>query len=215
MTDRSTAGRSTRRAATVQPADAKPTVKRAASRRRATGDQPAPKVAKKQPAKAVKKAASKATSAPRRAATSPAKRTTTSGRPASVKRAPKLAVTPRNRGAGESSEPAAMTVQSSKNSPAIGGGTTTKRTRAPRQGAVERQTRADVKNLKSTHPMAGAIAESAFTLARALDRGAGLAIAAVSRELRANLVELSRLGADGDPDVDADLSTAVGHPAQS
>lgn len=74
-------------------------------------------------------------------------------------------------------------------------------------GAVESKTRADVGALITGHPMGEALAEMAFTLARTLDDGAGLATAAVSRELRATLVELARLGVDDDDDLDAQLST--------
>ena len=48
------------------------------------------------------------------------------------------------------------------------------------------------------------------TLARTLDEGAGLAVAAVNRELRANLVELARLEVPSDDDDFGDaLSTPV------
>lgn len=83
-------------------------------------------------------------------------------------------------------------------------------------GAVEAKVRGDVGALISTHPMGEALAEMAFTLARTLDEGAGLAVAAVNRELRANLIELARLGVDSDDDLDDDLSTPSGGdvPAQ-
>ena len=48
--------------------------------------------------------------------------------------------------------------------------------------------------LISSHPMGEALAAMSFTLARTLDDGAGLAVAAVNRELRANLIELARMG---------------------
>lgn len=76
-------------------------------------------------------------------------------------------------------------------------------------GPVEAKVRADIAALISTHPMGEALAEMSFTLARSLDAGAGLAIAAVNRELRANLVELARLGVADDDDLDAALSTPV------
>ena len=79
----------------------------------------------------------------------------------------------------------------------------------PRYGPVEAKVRADIGALISSHPMGEALAEMAFTLARTLDEGAGLAIAAVNRELRANLVELARLGVADDDDLDAALSTPV------
>lgn len=80
---------------------------------------------------------------------------------------------------------------------------------SPAVGPVEAKVRGDVEALISTHPMGEALAEMAFTLARTLDDGAGLAVAAVNRELRANLVELARLGVDGDDDLDDELSTPV------
>ena len=76
-------------------------------------------------------------------------------------------------------------------------------------GRVESKVRSDVGALVSTHPMGEALAEMAFTLARTLDEGAGLATAAVNRELRANLIELSRLSSDTD-DLDRELSTPEG-----
>lgn len=69
--------------------------------------------------------------------------------------------------------------------------------------------RADVGALISAHPMGEALAEVSFALARLLDDGAGLATAAVSRELRANLMELSRLADDGDDDLADELSAPV------
>jgi hypothetical protein len=76
-----------------------------------------------------------------------------------------------------------------------------------RRGPVERKVRADVAALMTAHPMGEALAEMAFTLARTLDEGAGLAVAAVNRELRANLVELARLGVNSDDALDDALST--------
>jgi hypothetical protein len=76
-----------------------------------------------------------------------------------------------------------------------------------RRGPVERKVRADVGALMTAHPMGEALAEMAFTLARTLDEGAGLAVAAVNRELRANLVELARLGVNSDDALDDALST--------
>ena len=46
-----------------------------------------------------------------------------------------------------------------------------------------------------------------LNLARTLDDGAGLATAAVNRELRANLLELSRLAVNDTDDLDDELST--------
>lgn len=57
--------------------------------------------------------------------------------------------------------------------------------------------------------MGEALAEMAFALARTLDEGAGLAVAAVNRELRANLLELSGMVDDDDDDLGAILSTPM------
>jgi hypothetical protein len=73
-------------------------------------------------------------------------------------------------------------------------------------GPVERRVRQDVGALISEHPMGEALAEMSFSLARVLDEGAGLATAAVNRELRANLMELARLGVADDDDLEARLS---------
>jgi hypothetical protein len=54
--------------------------------------------------------------------------------------------------------------------------------------------------------MGEALAEMSFSLARALDEGAGMATAAVNRELRTNLLELARLGVADDDDLEARLS---------
>lgn len=78
-----------------------------------------------------------------------------------------------------------------------------------RRGPVERKVRADVAALVSSHPMGEALAEMSFNLAHVLDEGAGLATAAVSRELRANLLELSRLADDGDDELADELSAPV------
>jgi hypothetical protein len=79
----------------------------------------------------------------------------------------------------------------------------------PVYGPVEAKVRSDVGALLSAHPMGESLAEMAFTLARTLDEGAGLAVAAVNRELRANLVELARLGVDSDDDFEDQLSAPV------
>lgn len=77
-------------------------------------------------------------------------------------------------------------------------------------GRVESKVREDVEALVSTHPMGEAIAEMSYALARNLDEGAGLAIAAVNRELRANLVELARgEGGDDDDDFSSSLPAAL------
>lgn len=72
--------------------------------------------------------------------------------------------------------------------------------RKPRYGAVEKKVREDVGALVTQHPMGESLAEMAFTLAHTLDEGAGLAVAAVNRELRTTLVELVRLEVPSDDD---------------
>jgi len=65
--------------------------------------------------------------------------------------------------------------------------------------------------LVTAHPMGEALAEMSYSLARALDDGAGLATAAVNRELRANLMELSRLAVDDGDSFADELSAPVRH----
>ena len=76
-------------------------------------------------------------------------------------------------------------------------------------GTIERQVRADLEALLTEHPMGESLAAMSINLARTLDQGAGLAVAAVNRELRANLLELAAMGV-GDDDLDGDLSTPSG-----
>ena len=76
-------------------------------------------------------------------------------------------------------------------------------------GAVESKVRADVGALILTHPAGEGLAEVAFTLARTLDDGAGMATAAVARELRAVLNDLAGSVVHDDDDLDALLSTPV------
>ena len=61
-----------------------------------------------------------------------------------------------------------------------------------------------------------ALAEVAFELARTLDAGAGMATAAVARELRATLTQLREtMPGDDDGDWIADVSATVRHPSES
>ena len=78
-----------------------------------------------------------------------------------------------------------------------------------RLGPVEREVRRDIRALVTVHPMGEALAAMSLNLARTLDDGAGLATAAVNRELRANLLELARLAVNDDDTLDAELSTPV------
>jgi hypothetical protein len=84
-----------------------------------------------------------------------------------------------------------------------------------RVGPVEREVRKDIRALVTEHPMGEALAAMSLNLARTLDEGAGLATAAVNRELRANLLELSRLAVDDNDELDAELSAAVRDDARS
>jgi hypothetical protein len=79
---------------------------------------------------------------------------------------------------------------------------------------VERKVRTDIASLVTAHPMGEALAEMSYSLARALDEGAGLATAAVNRELRANLMELARLAVDDGDTLADELSTPVRHPQE-
>lgn len=76
-------------------------------------------------------------------------------------------------------------------------------------GSIETTVRADVEALMTGHPMGESLAEMAYCLARMLDEGAGMAAAAVNRELRATLEDLRRLGVAGDDDFEAELSAPV------
>ena len=72
-------------------------------------------------------------------------------------------------------------------------------------GPVECQVRADIAALVTAHPMGESLAEMSYALAQLLDAGTDAA-AAVNRELRANLVELSRLAVDDSDDLADELS---------
>jgi hypothetical protein len=61
----------------------------------------------------------------------------------------------------------------------------------------------------TAHPMGESLAEMAFCLARTLDEGAGMATAAVNKELRATLEDMRRLGVADDDDFEAELSAPV------
>jgi hypothetical protein len=79
-------------------------------------------------------------------------------------------------------------------------------------GRVEAKVRADLEALTTTHPLGESLTEMSLNLARVLDAGAGLAVAAVNRELRANLDALAGMGVSGDDDLDGLLSTPVVSP---
>jgi transcriptional regulator with XRE-family HTH domain len=74
--------------------------------------------------------------------------------------------------------------------------------KAAARGPVEESTRAAVDELDELAGPAVALAESAFALARSLDRGGSSSPAAVARELRATLGEIWTGQDDGDDDGD-------------
>ena len=76
-------------------------------------------------------------------------------------------------------------------------------------GAIEESVRLNLAALTTTHPMSDALADLAIRLARSIDAGAGMAEAAVSRELRATLAELVSTTDDGDDNLSASLSSPV------
>lgn len=70
------------------------------------------------------------------------------------------------------------------------------------------------RRLRELDELDSPLGQAALTLARALDDGAGMAAAAVSKELRATLKELTpRDGGDPFAEFMASLSTEVRHPA--
>jgi hypothetical protein len=74
-------------------------------------------------------------------------------------------------------------------------------------GPVETATRSDIEAVVTVHPMGEALAAMAISLARTLDEGAGMAAAAVSRELRATLDDLASEVVGDDDDLDAEFCT--------
>lgn len=81
-------------------------------------------------------------------------------------------------------------------------------------GPIEQQVRADVGALMTAHPMGESLAEMAYGLARTLDAGAGMATAAVNKELRLTLDDLRRLGVTDDDNFEAELSAPVRDPEE-
>jgi hypothetical protein len=93
-------------------------------------------------------------------------------------------------------------------------------TQRRRIGPVERKVKADIAALITAHPMGEALTQMALTLAAAMDRiqetGKGLMVLpAVSRELRDNLAELSRLAVNDDDPLADELSTPLRDSAES
>jgi hypothetical protein len=75
--------------------------------------------------------------------------------------------------------------------------------RNPSMGSVLAAVEADLADLALAGPVDRTLAESARSLARSLDGDAGMAAAAISRELRAVLGELAPKEEHGDGDTDA------------
>jgi hypothetical protein len=74
-------------------------------------------------------------------------------------------------------------------------------------GPVERQVRADINALVTAHPAGEALAEMSYALARLLDNATGgMSAAAINRELRENLAELTRLAVDDGDELADELS---------
>jgi hypothetical protein len=75
------------------------------------------------------------------------------------------------------------------------------------EDSIEAQVRADIAALMSAHPMGEALAAMCCRAAATLDAGVQpMAFAGIMRELRETLLELSRMGVNGDDTFDADLS---------
>jgi hypothetical protein len=82
-----------------------------------------------------------------------------------------------------------------------------------RRGRVELATARSIREIGELPPGLGGLAEVAKTLARSLDDGAGLATAAVARELRATMLALTKTDGGGDDGWDSlltQLSTPLG-----
>jgi hypothetical protein len=85
-----------------------------------------------------------------------------------------------------------------------------------RRGRVELAVARTLRGIEQVSPAHEGLSASALVLARALDNDAGLATAAVARELRATLTALTDSGSgdgDGFEDIVARLSAAVGDSA--
>jgi hypothetical protein len=88
-------------------------------------------------------------------------------------------------------------------------------TKREQRGPVETATRVDIAGLGTLGGIQGSLAETAYRLARTLDEGAGLATAAVARELRATLLAVREVGdvRNVGADLSAELSTPLDDPA--
>ena len=75
--------------------------------------------------------------------------------------------------------------------------------RRTRRGKVELATARTLRGIEETCPAHDALSAVAVVLAKALDEGAGLATAAVARELRATLAVLTSAGGGDDDGCEA------------
>jgi hypothetical protein len=82
-------------------------------------------------------------------------------------------------------------------------------------GPVEQAVRRDAEQMDLTGPLCRSYSESAFNLARKLDNDAGMATAAVARELRETLRVLQEASGDDDGtgELVSELSPPMGHPS--
>lgn len=69
--------------------------------------------------------------------------------------------------------------------------------------SVEAEVRAELEDVEPIHPAHRSLVATAYTLARKLDEGAGMATAAVSKELRATLDAILKEAGDDDDGLDA------------
>jgi hypothetical protein len=81
-------------------------------------------------------------------------------------------------------------------------------------GSIEENVRLNVAGLSTDHPFSDSLAEMAFSLARSLDKGCGLAEASVNRELRATLEALIYSTQGEDDDLSVAMSTPVRDPQE-
>jgi hypothetical protein len=73
---------------------------------------------------------------------------------------------------------------------------------APKQGSLERAVRKDLASVADESPVHTSLVQLAISLARQLDAGAGMAAAAIGRELRNTLNQLTEAEEDKDDELD-------------
>jgi hypothetical protein len=78
--------------------------------------------------------------------------------------------------------------------------------------SVENAVREVLSELPETSPAHGILVATALTLARKLDEGAGLATAAVARELRVTVDVITQSGGDDDDDALSDFVSRLSSP---